>query len=514
MLMSLSSFFNYFRDYQDYAYSPNLSAVDPVIRNRFLQGYQEEYLGLTKDTASFSKPLETYFTAQNEQFRKALEKTDRELTEENNAELEKFKAREARIKREIVLFEEEFAKVGATVHPGDLAERAKDEKSELLAKLDTLQKNREDFLVSLGIVLTPATATITGGTTAGKDKDDVEATITGGDDKKEANAKDEGFHQTSKDAREALEKSLDESITTLHEAAELEQRMLSLAIVLIKNKRRFQYEQTSGLSRFVSKLNPPTDPTLPDLAEEPIVSSTSDLDTQVTFTGNDQYFIKQLHEAFRGKDADAINHINGGLASMSGRSIKATKVENGLAFGMNFPRFGSHPYSDSKYYTSEQHNTKADLLCMAELVRATGSKTIEINLNHRNPDIAKQLARQAYAACQEAGFSPIDNSEEGKKKPQEITIILNGQPVPLEDLASMTVGQESDGRTQRTQKKVGLSEGDALATRAKRKRDEFETPNAEVQAGLKQRLNDIKANDPELNPDGENRPPNIPTQVI
>jgi hypothetical protein len=512
MFMPLSSFFNYFRDYQDIAYSPNLSAIDPVIRNHFLQGYQNEYLGLTKDTASFTKPLETYFTTQNEQFNKALEKKGRELNVAEQEELETFNAREARIKREIVLFEEEFANVGATVHPGDLAERAKDEKKELLDKLDALQENREAFLGKLGIVLTPtatAEATVTGGTTAGKEeeKDDAEARITGGDSKKTAKAKDEGFQQTAKEARETLEKSLDESITTLHEAAELEQRMLSLAIVLTKNKRRFQYEQMSTFGMYMASINP-----FSNADGDPVVASAMELDPHdVTFTGNDQHFIEQLHAAFRGKNADAINSINGGLASMSGRSIKATKGEdNSLSFGMSFPSWNS----DSRYYTNEQHNTKADLLCMAELVRNTGAKTIEIHFNYRNPKIAEQLVREAYAACQEAGYSPIDESEEGKKKPQEITIILNGKPVPLEDLTSVTVGQESDGRTQRTQKKIPLSEGREFAARAKRKRDEFEAPNAEKQADMKRRLEDIKANDPELNPDAENRPPNIPTQVL
>ncbi len=500
--MSLSSFFNFFRDYSDYAYHPDPSALDPDIRSRFLKGYKEEYLGLTKDTASFSKPLTQYFETTDKEFQKALARKTRDFTEDEEERLKIFQAKQALIKRKIELFEGEFEKIGSSVHPGDLAERARDEKKELLDELDELQSAQQTFLGALG-VLKPkksedATAKITGKRTHDEedkdeeDKEEEKTTISGGKDKKTA---DDGFEETSKKAREALEESLTDSIEALHDAAELEQNMRSLVLVMVANKRRFKYEQQSRLAGFTSLLSTPQfDGSLPDENTTARVTSARDLNVHdITFTGQEQTIVNQLLEAFRNKDADMINAINGGLAAMSGRSIKASSSAHGLSFGMNFPRW----ITNSNYYTSEQHNTQADLLCLATLVRETGAKTIEITLNHRDLTLGKQLAREAYAACQEAGFDPIDNSEEGKNKPQAITITLNGRPMSLEDLTSLSIGQPPGSRDPNSEQKISSNPGAARAADAKRKREAAKEPDdVEKQKKMKASLNTVRENDP------------------
>jgi|GEM_PF-2286756 len=110
---------------------------------------------------------------------------------------------------------------------------------------------------------------------------------------------------------------------------------------------------------------------------------------------------------------------NPGLTALSGKKITVTADGQGLGFSMDFPR----PIFDPGYYTSSQHNTKGDLLSMAELVKATGAKSITGTITCDNPKMARRLAQEAYEAALEVGFDE-----------EKITIYMNGQKMTAETL--------------------------------------------------------------------------------
>lgn len=110
---------------------------------------------------------------------------------------------------------------------------------------------------------------------------------------------------------------------------------------------------------------------------------------------------------------------NPGLTALSGKKITVTADGQGLGFSMDFPR----PIFDPGYYTSSQHNTKGDLLSMAELVKATGAESIIGTITCDNPKMARRLAQEAYEAALEVGFDE-----------KKITIYMNGQEMTAETL--------------------------------------------------------------------------------
>jgi len=142
--------------------------------------------------------------------------------------------------------------------------------------------------------------------------------------------------------------------------------------------------------------------------------------------------IKKLKQQITPDTQNALRELNGqagfflgltgynpGLTALSGKKITVTADGQGLGFSMDFPR----PIFDPGYYTSSQHNTKGDLLSMAELVKATGAKSIIGTITCDNPKMARRLAQEAYEAALEAGFDK-----------DKITISMNGQEMTAETL--------------------------------------------------------------------------------
>ncbi|MDF1826802.1 MAG: hypothetical protein P1U39_00765 [Legionellaceae bacterium] len=90
---------------------------------------------------------------------------------------------------------------------------------------------------------------------------------------------------------------------------------------------------------------------------------------------------------------------NPGLTALSGRKINVVAADQGLSFQMNFPI----PLFSPGYYLSREHNTKADLVSMADLIKQTGAKNIYFNIDCRDPEMRQRLKQEAYEAALEVG---------------------------------------------------------------------------------------------------------------
>lgn len=99
----------------------------------------------------------------------------------------------------------------------------------------------------------------------------------------------------------------------------------------------------------------------------------------------------------------------GDIKSIAGGEIQ--RQPDG-SYSLKFSRRIASP----KYYLDPRQNVKADLLLMAQAVKATGAKSIKMNLSFDDPKTANDRARQAYEACIKTGY-PKD----------KISIVVNGQ---------------------------------------------------------------------------------------
>ncbi|KTD54061.1 coiled coil domain-containing protein [Legionella sainthelensi] len=95
---------------------------------------------------------------------------------------------------------------------------------------------------------------------------------------------------------------------------------------------------------------------------------------------------------------------------------------------------------DPGYYLgfpANQEKPKADLLALAQTIRAAGFKGIKMTVDFPNdPHTEKQRLKQAYEACLEAGFPPVEFGDDGKpKKPQYIVLVdSKGREVNIQEL--------------------------------------------------------------------------------
>ncbi|MDF1678844.1 MAG: hypothetical protein P1U32_09145 [Legionellaceae bacterium] len=205
------------------------------------------------------------------------------------------------------------------------------------------------------------------------------------------------LQSAQKDARKKFEDDLNNTVNALQVAAQRERDLIGWLAASECAQRRLQ-QQT-----FFSK-------------------PTSDYTSLMT--GDVQLKVKQLHTAIQEKSVEKIEQA-GGIRTPSGQGIQVGKSENGqLTFSIKFPGL----LTNRGYYTNARHNTKADLLFQAALVRGTGAPTIITDISHTNLAMRQQLIQEAYDAAIEIGY-----------KPDEITITANGSKVDPKDIHKRVV---------------------------------------------------------------------------
>lgn len=95
---------------------------------------------------------------------------------------------------------------------------------------------------------------------------------------------------------------------------------------------------------------------------------------------------------------------------------------------------------DPGYYLSfpaNQEKPKADMIALAQTIRAAGFSGIKMTVDFPNDPYTEKLRlKQAYEACLEAGFPPVEFGEDGKpKKPQYIVLVdSKGREVNIQEL--------------------------------------------------------------------------------
>lgn len=88
-------------------------------------------------------------------------------------------------------------------------------------------------------------------------------------------------------------------------------------------------------------------------------------------------------------------------------------------------------------YPVNQEKPKADMLALAQAIRAAGFNGIKMTVDFPNDPYTEKLRlKQAYEACLDAGFPPVEFGDDGKpKKPQLIILIdSKGREVNIQEL--------------------------------------------------------------------------------
>ncbi len=248
-------------------------------------------------------------------------------------------------------------------------------------------------------------------------------------------------------ARTTLDEAFGKTVTAFHKAAQRERDLISWLAAVERGKRK--------------------------ALEQSIFSGDPGYD--VMMTGTDQEKVKRLHKAIQTKDVQGIEQA-GGLETQSGIPIAVGQDANGqLTFNIKFPAAWWH----RGYYTDAKHNSKADLLFQAALVRGTGAETIVTNIQHSNETVAKQLAREAFEAAREIGYER-----------KEITIKLNGAVIEEKDLFTESLDDVHHMGQQPPQLNVDKSEEFArLAKQAQAKVDGHPGRQEESQEAQKKMKN-------------------------
>jgi len=101
--------------------------------------------------------------------------------------------------------------------------------------------------------------------------------------------------------------------------------------------------------------------------------------------------------------------------SATGRVIDHNKEDG--SFRITLPNHFFRP----DYYSDPNNNTKKDIASIVEKIKAQGHTAITMNIEHKTPEHALELARQAYEACLEENF-------------KDITVFMNGKKMTKDDL--------------------------------------------------------------------------------
>ena len=193
-----------------------------------------------------------------------------------------------------------------------------------------------------------------------------------------------------------FEKSATASVTALHTAAASEMSQLLFIANLRKNNVEMQQKiaELAALKRQQAGFDP--------------------LNTTVTVgIDKDQISLAGITVADLGT-----------ITSITGKEIRQDGKGN---FSMTMEGYSiASPLSSLKYLAYSQdprQNVKADMLLMAQAVKACGYDKITMNVNFENPTVANTRARQTYEAAILAGF-PKD----------KIVIMVNGKEMKHEDI--------------------------------------------------------------------------------
>ncbi|KTC65566.1 coiled coil domain-containing protein [Legionella adelaidensis] len=81
------------------------------------------------------------------------------------------------------------------------------------------------------------------------------------------------------------------------------------------------------------------------------------------------------------------------------------------------------------YYQGSLNRMRADMRSLVGAIRAQGYSGIKLSFDHKDPDHAYKIAREAYAACREEGFEP-----------NKIKMVINGEVLKGDELHKKLFG--------------------------------------------------------------------------
>lgn len=123
-----------------------------------------------------------------------------------------------------------------------------------------------------------------------------------------------------------------------------------------------------------------------------VAATSGDLSIRET-TAAEAAAVKSGSKRYKGVDVKDLKTI----MTATGRTVTA-QGEN--TYTLALPNRILSPF----YYRSSEHNLKRDIMMLPLTLRARGFDTIEMNINHPDPEYRKELCRIAMEACLEAGF--------------------------------------------------------------------------------------------------------------
>ena len=138
------------------------------------------------------------------------------------------------------------------------------------------------------------------------------------------------------------------------------------------------------------------------------------------------------------------------IETITGRKIEIQKQANGQSsFSMKLP---NHLLS-SGYYRGSNNKVKADLMGIAGAIRASGSETITMKIQHKDQEKGMELIRAAYEASIEAGFDP-----------KKITLELNGKPVSASEAFATCPSRLNAANSQASKNSTATEAAEKAAT--------------------------------------------------
>ena len=192
---------------------------------------------------------------------------------------------------------------------------------------------------------------------------------------------------------EAFEKGLNERITALHQAAQMERDRIAM-LGLLRNtskemQRAIDAEYLKGTGR-----------TTISMAQEGEVLKDLSVDQFLVAIGNK-------------------------TKSVTGNVITVENTPNGRSFKMDIPNSFFNFTGPWRYHSSPKHLSKVDWLLIASMLKASGAKSAVVNVDGFSGDqaLGMKMLREGYEAAREVGF-PED----------KITVNFNGKKLTHEEL--------------------------------------------------------------------------------